>query len=392
MQWRNYIITTNPRLRILRHIAFWLMWWFYLSFTKWYDQLPTLVGQYIPMLGQHVLLKTFLLLIIQSIACYSFMYFLLPRYLVKARWINLAAGISILIVFLLSASLFLHAKIFPVIDSLYSTQPEQLPADLFWISISNGLLNSPKIIAAASIIKLLQYWWHKQKEKENLEAESLVTELQLLKAQIRPVFLLNSLNNIYAFSLAESPRAPEMLLKLSDLLSYMLYECDNPYVTLEKEIEMMKEYITLEKIRQYENIELLISQKGNVSGKMIVPFLLLPFIENSLRHCSNMTEQSWINMDIQIDGTLFSMKLINGIDPDWAGQTDLDASEFSNVQKRLTLLYPEKHELKWSTEQEMFVVLLKIQLDENTILNPNIDSTKVNTAISDSQNHLHVHP
>ena len=313
-------------------------------------------------------------MIIQGIACYSFIYFLMPRFLLKSKWLSLSLGILLLCVFIITASYVMLSKVFPLIDLFYNHTPKKTPEDLFWISISNGLLNTPKILATATIIKLMQYWWQKQKEKELLEKESLVTELQLLKAQVRPVFLLNALNNIYVFSLAESPRAPEMLMKLSDLLSYMLYECDKPFVPVEKEINMMKEYMALEKIRQNENIEMEINIKGDMSEKIIAPFLLLPFIENSLKHCNNMTEQSWINLEISLDGKTFTMKLINGIDMDMKAQPQMDPNGFYNVQKRLTLLYPEKHELKVNTEQEMLVVLLKIQLDEFKTPGPYFDN------------------
>ncbi len=234
---------------------------------------------------------------------------------------------------------------------------------LLWISTSIGLLNAPKVVAAAAIIKLMKYWWVKQKEKETMERERINTELELLKAQIRPSFLFNTLNNIYAYSLASSPRASEMLLKLSDLLSYMLYECDKPLVPVEKEIEVMKEYMALEKIRQDENLEMEVSVKGDLSAKKIAPFLLLPFIENSFKQISHMTEQPWINMEIKMEGDIFSLTLVNGIMLNISSRPELHNNELANVQKRLTLLYPEKHELKINVEQEMFVVVLKIQLE-----------------------------
>ncbi|MBA2762329.1 MAG: histidine kinase [Segetibacter sp.] len=159
-----------------------------------------------------------------------------------------------------------------------------------------GLIDPLKVVAAAAIIKYVKYWWQKQQESKKLEREKIDAELQLLKAQIHPNFLFTALNNLYVYSLAASPRAPEMLLKLSDLLSYMLYECDEPLVPLEKEVEMMKDYVALEKIRLDDSIEMELSIRGDMTGKMIAPFLLLPFIENSFLQSSDQTEQSWMNM------------------------------------------------------------------------------------------------
>jgi LytS/YehU family sensor histidine kinase len=105
--------------------------------------------------------------------------------------------------------------------------------------------------------------------------------------------------------------------------------------------------------------------KGELAGKNIAPFLLLPFIENSFKHCGQMTEQFWINMDIRMEENNFSMKLTNGISESLPDQSLLNTNGLANVQKRLSLLYPGNHELKMTTEQEMFIVLLNIRLIDN---------------------------
>jgi LytS/YehU family sensor histidine kinase len=148
----------------------------------------------------------------------------------------------------------------------------------------------------------------------------------------------------------------------------MLYECNRPTVPLEKEIEMMEEYMQLEKIRYNDDPEIQVNIKGKPAGKSIAPFLLLPFIENSFTHCGQMTEQFWINMDIRMEGDNFSMKLTNGISESLPGQSLLSTNGLANVQKRLSLLYPGNHELKMTTEQEMFIVLLNIRLTDDVVV------------------------
>jgi LytS/YehU family sensor histidine kinase len=261
------------------------------------------------------------------------------------------------------ASRFMDTTVLPAL-----TQPDKLPDIPIYSSIFNGIVSAIKVIAAATVITLGKYWWKKQKEKETLEREKINAELQLLKAQIHPGFLFTALNNIYVFSLAASPRAPELLLKLSDLLSYMLYECDQAVVSLEKEIARMKDYIILEKIRM-ESIEMEQSVTGDLSGKLIAPLLLLPFIENSFKHSSKLMEQAWVNMDVTVEGDILTMKLANGMMPGSNGDV-LFENGLANVQKRLTLLYPQKHELKISRELEMLVVLLKIQIGEKPLIEP----------------------
>ncbi len=216
-----------------------------------------------------------------------------------------------------------------------------------------------------------------------MDREKINAELQLLKAQVHPDFLFKTLNNIYTHALAGSPRASGMLLKLSDLLSYMLYECDKSIVPLEKEITIMKEYMQLERIRHNDELEMEVNVKGDLNGKTIAPFLLLPFIENSFKHSSQMTEQFWINMDIRIEGDHFSMKLANGMSEKVNEQTPFATNGLANVQKRLTLLYPDKHELKMTSEQEMFIVFLNIRLD-NAEMN-SFEEEKINSTIIENE-------
>jgi len=186
-----------------------------------------------------------------------------------------------------------------------------------------------------------------------------------LKAQIHPAFLFSTLNNITSLARLASPKAPEMLIKLSDLLSYMLYECDAPKVKLEKEIGMIKEYMALEKIRQGEKLEMTFQIKGNCNGQLISPLLLLPFIDNSFSYSNNeLVEQAWVNLDITIEDKSLSMKLINGMPPGLTNDKGKDEQSLANVQKRLQLLYPGRHDLKINAEQELLMVHLNLKLEE----------------------------
>ena len=223
----------------------------------------------------------------------------------------------------------------------------------------------------ATAITLLKRWWLKQKEKEMLEKEKIHTELQLLKAQIHPAFLFSTLDNIISHAKLDSSIAPEMLIKLSDLLSYMLYDCDEPKVKLEKEIGMIREYMSLEKIRMGERLEMTLQIKGDCNGQLISPLLLLPFIDNSFSYCNNeLVEQAWVNLEISVDDQSLSMKLINGMPPGINEETRAEGQSLVNVQKRLQLLYPGRHELKINAAQELLLVHLNLKLEEPTLEAP----------------------
>ena len=367
MNWHEFVFSEKPSHRIRRHVIFWLLWWAYFAATYYYYLQVGLQKIILGNLTPVLLLQSFLLILIHLTACYFFIYILLPRYLITKKYLSLSAGIVLLAGFLLGAGYFVHSFIFPVIDPAYHSKISSNNT-LWWTNINSGLLNAPKVIAAAAAIKLIKRWYLKQKEKERIEKEKLITDLQLMKAQIRPGFLFSSLDQIYEAAQKQSPKAPGLLLKLADLLSYLLYECDESKVPLEKELNMMKEYMTLEKARYGDKLELEIVVKGDMSNKKIAPLLLLPFIENSFKHCSKQTEQPWINLEISIDNEILSMKLLNGV-----ALADPDASihEIKNIEKRLLLLYPGKHELKKYIENEIYFVLLKIDLSENKPIRTN---------------------
>lgn len=384
MQWHKFIFSEDKTYRVFRHLVFWSSWWLYFALCFYLFQQPVNGGVRPLYLtpGNYFPIKTFLLVLLFALACYPLMYFILPK-IIKGKWLN-AIGYFILICLgLYVVSHFLYWNFFPSIDSFFgSAKPgEQLSRS--WPGISLGLLNFIKVAAAAVIIKYLKYWWLKQKENQRLEKEKINAELQLLKAQVHPDFLLKTLNNIYSHAISSSIRTSGMLLKLSDLLSYMLYECDRSTVSIEKEIAMMKEYMQLEKIRYNDEPEIQVNIKGELSGKRIAPFLLMPFIENSFKHCGQMKERFWINMDIRMEGENFSMKLTNGVAENFPDQSVLNTNGLANVQKRLSLLYPGNHELKIATEQEMFIVFLNIPLSDNAAIA--IEEEEIDFAITKTE-------
>jgi two-component system LytT family sensor kinase len=386
MQWHELIFSEDRKLKTVRHVVFWTAWWLYFLLCYYLLNQPLPKGKIQPgylKIDHLIPLKTLLLLILYAIACYWMIYILLP-YLIKNKWLNVIGHSILILSFVLISSHFLYWNLLPLIDSASGfTKPTPAVA-WFWPAINLGLMNFAKVASTAAIIKCTKYWWLKQQEIQRLEKDRMSAELQLLKAQVHPDFLFNTLNNIHEHAVTSSPRTSVMLLKLSELLSYMLYECDQPAVPLAKEIDMMTEYMQLEKIRYNDEPELQVSIKGDLDAKSIAPFLLVPFIENSFKHCGQMTEQSWINMDIRVDGDHFSMKLTNGI-PDKITEPALaNGTDFSNVQKRLTLLYPGKHELKITAEQEMSIVLLNIRFDAVTDAEFNVQETTLPTAKHES--------
>ena len=358
----DFIFSDKYRIRWRRHFLFWVAWLFYFSGTFFYEQQGLQkVGSFIWIFS--VFIKSFSLLVCHVFIVYAVIYLLLPRYAFRSRYFVFFAGLLLTIAITISWAILCYTFLFPLFDAWTGLPSGIMRNNLLWNSLAAGLISALKILAAVISIKLLKRVYLQQKENEKLELENLTVELQLLKAQIHPDFLFSSLDNIYLFANIDSNKASELLLKLSELLSYMLYDGGKEKVELEKELKMMKDYMFLEKISLGEKLEISISLKGDPSGKMIVPLLMLPLIEMSLSCCSTEhLEKTWINLDIRIEADELHMKLINGKSP---FMTKLDVSleiGLSNIKKRLEIYYAGKSELRMLLEPETMITSFSINL------------------------------
>ena len=216
----------------------------------------------------------------------------------------------------------------------------------------------------AALIKFFKHWYQQQKATQQLAQDKLQAELKFLKAQIHPHFLFNTLNNLYALTLKKSSNSPEVVLKLSELLNYMLYECNVPLAPLRKEIDLIKNYISLERLRYGKRLDISLNIGGDIHGKMIAPLLLLPFVENSFKHgVSGLTSKAWVSMDIQVKGNQLVMKVDNS-KSNGKGE-DLDYKEgigLTNVKRRLELLYEGRYDLKILDTDDSYLVVLRLTL------------------------------
>ncbi len=219
--------------------------------------------------------------------------------------------------------------------------------------------------ASPMIIKFFKLCTIKQQDWMLAQQEKLTTELQLLKAQVHPYFLFNTLNSIHSFSMDNSPKTPGLILKLSSLLSYMLYDCKSEEVRLEKEIENMKNYIDLEKERYGNKIEVSWSVDGNSKDKFISPLLMLPFLENAFKHgLAEQIEKPWLSIDLSIRSDSLRCKIANSKN-EFVPYRE-NGIGIANVKKRLEIIYSGKHELKLNDEGNFFVVSLLVKLAGDT--------------------------
>ena len=302
---------------------------------------------------------------------YTLIYFLLPKYLMKEKYIlfitSLAALLFVSIVLFYFE--FKYGNVF--VRKIFHRPAKVWPHKVLVIcSLDLVLVNCPIIGGIALGIKLSKRWWLKEQETEQVAKEKTKAELQLLKARIHPHFLFNSLNNIYSFALESSPKTPEMIQKLSGLLHYMLHECNQPQVLLKKELKMIQDYIALEKIRYGERLKLNVHIQEDIDHKMIAPLLLIPFVENSFKHgTSKMLIHPQVNLDIYVDEEMLYFKLVNSR-PNGIEDVSVNGNHglgLKNVKKRLALLYHNQHELQIGEDPSTYTVWMKIALAESAL-------------------------
>jgi two-component system LytT family sensor kinase len=234
------------------------------------------------------------------------------------------------------------------------------------IDLIANFVNLYFIIAFAVIVILMADWFKSEQLKEQALKEKIEAELQVLKSQIHPHFLFNTLNNLYGLILKkENDLALATLLKISSMLDYMLHEANVPIVALRREIEIIEDYIALERIRYGDRINITVNIEGNYSGKIISTLLLFPFVENSFKHgTSESLENPWVSLSIITTNNRLTVKLENSKSQPLPDQKRdrTGGIGISNVRKRLDLLYNGSYELNISDEERRYIVVLKLNL------------------------------
>jgi len=239
--------------------------------------------------------------------------------------------------------------------------PDALMVDHTW------WINSVRLVIIYSIYALLIQlaigWFETQKLKTELALEKQAGELALLRSQVNPHFLFNTLNNIYSLVYKKSEDAPEAVMKMSSIMRYMLYDATTDHVLLEKEIDYLKSFIDLEKLRiRHQNfVEMTI--EGNVEGHTIAPMLLIPFVENAFKHGSRTMPNPGITINLEATSDKIIFRVVNYIRKNGHSTTDQTGGiGLNNIRRRLNLLYPGKHILNITTDHDQYSVHLTLSI------------------------------
>ena len=349
--------------RLLSHVVFWLA---ALAFyTVYFGQRQDAYGQ--------SLIFVSLLLPITIATTYFLLYHLIPRYLLTRRY----GYFALYFCYTLVLSLYLELLLVVV---LYVTVAEYqaLVVAAGLVDLLDGIVGMYLVVFLATALHLLKRWYsmqavNTQLERARLEAEVKLKEaqLKLLKSQIHPHFLFNTLNNLYGLTLEQSDRAPDVVLRISDMLDYMLYRSDAPRVPLTGEVEHLRNYLALEQLRYADRVQITFETEGTLDAAAIAPLLLIPFVENSFKHgVSQSSGTSWVHLHLTLrDGVLvFIVENSKGREPAADPRSVSEGIGLDNVKQRLNLLYPDRHTLVITEQEHDFKVVLTLHLEPGSTL------------------------
>ena len=361
------IFSDERKYRIRRHLLFWVFCCLYFGIVREFQPKYFKSTEHFPNLFQS-LAQSFFTLLPQVVFIYPLLYFVLPRYIFTGKYIKATAWAVVLLFLSVAFSAALLLAI-PSHRVLYMSQAVEifkgvtsgwLKIKLAYLSVLQGALAGASL---AISLMLFKHFYLKNLRIQQLQKENVAAQLQILKAQVHPHFLFNTLNNIYSQTQLESPKGSKMIMGLSDILRYILYEGQKPLVPLKQELLMIKEYIDLEKIRYGNKLDVHVMIPDKTDDIYIAPLLILPFVENCFKHgTSNMLQDPWINLTVELNDTTLVMKLTNGKAPLKQNDDPKTGIGIDNVRQRLELLYSGKYDLQIREDEEDFVVDLNVEL------------------------------
>ncbi len=221
------------------------------------------------------------------------------------------------------------------------------------------------ITSASTVGKIISDWTADRRERQELKTKTMQSELKFLKTQINPHFLFNTLNSLYALTLKKSDNAPQIVIQLSEMMRYMLYECNESSVLLSNEVKYIQNYLALERLRQSEGIEINFQVHGDVSGKKIAPLLFTPFLENSFKHgLNNQIKEGYVNilLEVEDDSLLFFIENSKSSSIPTQSRKRSGGIGLTNLRRRLKILYPDRHKLEIHDTPNSYSVSLEISL------------------------------
>ena len=342
--------------RVFIHTVFWIgyiMFFFfqYQLMDKKYDPIGTLGS---------LTLTAF----VDIAAAYFTVYFLLSKFLFKKKYIQFS------IYFLLSAAvaiLLQRVILYYISDPLFYPEHNKTMGSFWHINPFYTFFNIYTVVGFFTSIKLLKYWYKNQKLKAELKEKNKSSELALLRTQINPHFLFNTLNNIDTLIGTDTEKASDAVIKLSEIMRFVLYEVNSDSIALEKEIDYLESYISLQSLRMRNKYFVSFENKTqNCRGLTIAPMIFIPFVENAFKHGLKNIVAPGIEIFLDCNDGCINFEVINRFSElDEQNKDKTKGIGIENAKRRLELLYPKTHNLEITKHKGVFKVKLKIRTKKN---------------------------
>ncbi|WP_245871788.1 sensor histidine kinase [Sediminicola luteus] len=296
--------------------------------------------------------------------CYLNIYVLMPLFVYKRKYWTYTFLVITSLIVMLYVKYFLYYYL--VNTNVWPEGPEVIESITFNYAM-DMMIGELYVITFATAIKLTFDWIKENKRLADLEKLQLETELRFLRTQVSPHFFFNTLNNIYSLALEKSPKAPKTILKLSELMRYLLYQTKEKRQSLVNEVVCIQNYLDLERIRYGDSLVVNMDISGDIRNKSIAPMLLLSFIENAFKHGADKNvEDIEINIEFKIIEDFLYFRVSNPIPSDTSKKKikkEIGGIGIPNAKKRLALGYEEdEYELSIKDEGQLYVVELKLKV------------------------------
>lgn len=332
---------------LLAHSGYWILITGFFIYEKRY----LIYKASMPYFAACVTVRIVLLMVI----AYLNLHYFLPRYLLKKRYVAYFSAVLLSVFgYLVAQSLFDFYLYGYVIGPMRNSDLME--------ALSFNFFSTLWYIGLMLALKLSMDWYSQQLAIQKITVEKLNAEVNFLRAQVNPHFLFNALNNLYALTLKKSTLAPDVVLKLSEMMEYMLYDSNDTKVLLEKEIAYLNNYMELERLRFSDKAVISLNVTGALNGHEIAPLLLLPLVENAFKHgLSKQTNDSWLSVDITLNATTLTVGVGNS-KPVTVVRRSKGGIGLVNLRKRLELLYPDRYQLTLEDKKNSFQARLVIKL------------------------------
>ncbi len=299
----------------------------------------------------------------QIIMAYAILYFLIPKFLNHKKYLKFGLSLFLILIIVFVGYVATKKFYFDVeyVDTYTGIAREFMKLSMLEQLVDPNFFFSKLVKFLTPTALLFTYRLYKnQQDVLQLREQKRLAELSALKNQLNPHFLFNTLNNLYALALEKSEKTPEVIERLSEILDYMLYRCKDKYVLLHKEIELIENYLALEKIRYGKRVQINFI-KESFTGTKIAPLIILTFIENAFKHgVSQELDVAEIEMKLEIKDQQIIFYISNTKPKAIVVNQNSESMGLVNIQKQLDLLYPNEYTLDIKNSDDRYEVQLNI--------------------------------